>query len=358
VKGTKRKKREAPGCYLVNYEALKKLCEKQGKWIGDVLDEIDLSRHTKEKIERNEPIRPSSVKQLAEVVGAEHMNEIVRRVEDAEIPSQSHEGSTVGKPIDEWVEEKVLTKWITTVNGLQYRILKMRHQDMKDSFARAKCYDLSDLADDERTRIKHLLVRHPTVCRTVSVSPRVMVNERSVQDPTGKYYWVIDRWVDGPYLSDVLDKETLSPVEALRIAREIAEGLKHLHDHSIIRRELSPRFVLLRNPDRSVVLTDFELAKLLDTGPTVSKDWPQDPYRAPEVGDGKIDARADIYSWGRIVIHMAVGTLPPIGQERKTLRGSDLPEELIGLLTRCVALPPSDRPNSMTDVIKVLDSLS
>jgi hypothetical protein len=94
VKGTKRKKREAPGCYLVNYEALKKVCEKQGKWIGDVLDEIDLSRHTKEKIERNEPIRPSSVKQLAEVVGAEHMNEIVRRVEDAEIPSQSDEGST------------------------------------------------------------------------------------------------------------------------------------------------------------------------------------------------------------------------------------------------------------------------
>ena len=64
-----------------------------------------------------------------------------------------------------------------------------------------------------------------------------------------------------------------------RVMRQIAEGLKALHAAEIIRRELSPRFVLLRESGiESVVLTDFELGKLFDGSPTVASDWPSDPY--------------------------------------------------------------------------------
>ena len=84
----------------------------------------------------------------------------------------------------------------------------------------------------------------------------------------------------------------------------IACGLKALHRAGIIRRELSPRFVLLREADDRPILMDLELAKLSEGVPTVSpQEWPEDPYRAIEVGgDAPIDARADLYSWGRIFV--------------------------------------------------------
>ena len=62
--------------------------------------------------------------------------------------------------------------------------------------------------------------------------------------------------------------------------REIAGGLSALHRAQIVMRELAPSRVLLAKSDGRAVLTDFELAKLLAGGPTVSpgEEWPEDPY--------------------------------------------------------------------------------
>jgi hypothetical protein len=351
----KTRKRRPLGCFIIDFGRLEKACQAQQKSVESVLHRIDVSHHTIDNIRKGRPVRPGTVASLEEELGEQFTDRYARRIGAEDAPL---EVMAADKQLGEWMEPKVLTKWIPTTNGLQYRVLKMRHQDVTASFARVKCYELADLSDDERRRIRHLLLRHPTVCRQLPVSPRIAVNERTFQDSTGNYWWVIDRWVDGPFLSEVVAKETWPLVEILRIGREMAEGLNLLHEHSIIRRDLSPQFVLLASPNRSVMLTDFELAKLLDAGPTVSKDWPTDPYRAPEVGDGNVDARADIYSWGRIVTQMALGVLPPVGKDREQLRRSPLPEELKELLRRCVALPRSDRPRAVPDVLKVLDSLS
>ena len=103
--------------------------------------------------------------------------------------------------------------------------------------------------------------------------------------------------------------------------RELAEGLQALHDHGIVRRELTPESIVLREADSSVLLTDLELAKLLDGSPTVSLRWNETPYLAPEVHSGKVDARSDIFSWGQILYHAATGTRPDEDSESNCVRG-------------------------------------
>ena len=81
----------------------------------------------------------------------------------------------------------------------------------------------------------------------------------------------------------------------------IGEGLQALHVAKIIRRELAPRFIILRAKDGAPVLTDFELAKLLEGRPTVAPKggWPDDPNQATEVsGEGKQHEKYDVpFSW-------------------------------------------------------------
>jgi serine/threonine protein kinase len=137
----------------------------------------------------------------------------------------------------------------------------------------------------------------------------------------------------------------------------IAAGLLALHEAKVVRRELSPRFVTLRKKDLSPVLTDFELAKLLDGAPTVSPagGWPDDPYLAPEVvSRGTVDGRADLYSWGRVFVRCLTGRLPEPGADADAVRASALPAAVRSVLVACLALPRSDRPASAADVLKAL----
>lgn len=102
------------------------------------------------------------------------------------------------------------------------------------------------------------------------------------------------------------------------------------------------------------LLTDFELAKLLGNAPTVSADWPDDPYRAPEVETGSADKRADLYSWARILVHAALGRLPAIGEDAESLSSIELPRALKPLVCDCLSPAPSDRPGSLDKLLRPL----
>jgi serine/threonine protein kinase len=132
--------------------------------------------------------------------------------------------------------------------------------------------------------------------------------------------------------------------------------LQGLHEHGIVRRELNPATIVIRNSDGRAILTEFELAKLIDRGPTVSTgEWPVDPYRAGEADADDIDVRADIYSWARIAIHALAGHLPEIGSEQSTLDEIDLPSAVRECLTMSAAVFRSDRPDSIDAVVPVIE---
>lgn len=346
------------GVVELDYGGLTAVCKEQGKLVDDVFDEAELARHTRERIEDGHGIRRSTLGALLKVLGPQNLGRILLHESNPSTQAQDGSGQSRSDPLAEWTEPQFLTPWITLPNDLQYQVSKRRHRHLTETFARVKCYELRFLSDEERKRRSEHLLRHPTVCRKLTPNPRIPINQGAFPDSWWDCWWVIDYWIDGTPLSDVLASERFSLPEIVRIGRELAEGLKLLHDNGMVRRELNPKHVLLRTPDRSVVLTDFELAKLLGGAPTVAKGWPADPYRAPELGEEEAAISVDIYSWGRIMIYMALGLLPAAGREKKSLHGSDLPESLIDLLVRCVGDSPRSRPGTMQNVLDALSAVT
>ena len=96
----------------------------------------------------------------------------------------------------------------------------------------------------------------------------------------------MDRWIEGTTLAEQLDAGAWPAEQLPRLAAELLRGLDGLHCAGVVFRELAPCRVLIAADDGRAVLTDFELAKLMDNVPSVSGDWPTDPYRAPRSGIG------------------------------------------------------------------------
>jgi serine/threonine protein kinase len=146
----------------------------------------------------------------------------------------------------------------------------------------------------------------------------------------------------------------LNTVLLQKVVRQIAEALQALHEHGIVRRELTPEFITLRDADLSVLLTDLELAKILEGGRTVSTDWKENPFVAPEVFRGECDVRTDLFSWGQILYYAATGKKPDKPPNPAAFLGVELPRAVKQVATKCVATMPKDRPGSMEDVLKAI----
>lgn len=261
--------------------------------------------------------------------------------------------------VGDWLAAEQVSRWIEATNGLQYRIFKMEHRFLDDGrLARGKVYDMSGLSDADRSAMVEHLQRHPQVCQKIGPHPNVAVNLTALPDANARDWWVIDRWVEGPTLKQAIASGELATSKLPAVMRGIAEGLAALHRNGYLRRELSPKFVILEEGTGAPVLTDFELAKLLTAGPTVAdkSDWRHaaDPYRAPEVSAGSSDLgpEIDIYSWGRILLHAATGELPAADSTEENAAVTKLPRAIRELVAACVSIDRAKRPRSMDEVLR------
>lgn len=258
--------------------------------------------------------------------------------------------------IHEWLLDRPESKWITASNQLQFRIWRLQHEHLP-KYGRGKCYDLEGMATEERSRCRSHLLRHAEVCSKIGRHPNIITNVTTCESPQKNGWWVIDEWIDGVTLSERMRQGSIDRREAIEISLQIAAGLNALNQCGIVRRELTPQSILLESNTNRVVLTEFELAKLLDGSPTVSNDdWPVDPYRAPEAGSDDVDHRADIYSWARITMQMLLGELPPEGDATTQLKAAKLPKQVESLLSKCAAVSRRARPDNLADVITALTS--
>lgn len=252
--------------------------------------------------------------------------------------------------VHEYVVAEVLSDWMTASNGLKFQLCRLRHLEL-DRQARGKRFDLREMPTDEEQRCRTWIKRHPEVCHALNEHPNVIRNLTAFFDPAESFYWVIDAWVEGMTLQRRLRHGAMNLAEARQLMLDMANGLMALHEQGIIRRELNPASVLIREPDGRAILTEFELSKLIDRGPTVSNgDWPTDPYRAGEADGDDVDVRADIYSWARIAIHALLGTLPDAGTEAGALGALELPVCIRDLLERAVSALRHQRPTLLVGI--------
>jgi len=164
--------------------------------------------------------------------------------------------------------------------------------------------------------------------------------------------------VEGPTLSERLERGAIPVDEALDIARQTAEALEYAHEHGIVHRDLKPANIKVAD-DGTVKLLDFGLAKAQEgeaapargsafaESPTLSHRATAAgvilgtaPYMAPEQARGKpVDRRADIWAFGVVLLEMLTG--------RPVFRGDTVTDILAAIVKSepdFTALPPQTPP--------------
>lgn len=134
--------------------------------------------------------------------------------------------------------------------------------------------------------------------------------------------------IEGETLKSRLEKNPLSPQEALKVVSEVAEALEEAHRQRIIHRDLKPANIMLTTSGRAKVL-DFGLAKRLEPKlresqlETLTKTEMADELTAPgtllgtvaymspeQLRRQKLDQRSDIFSLGVVLHELLSGSHP------------------------------------------------
>lgn len=121
--------------------------------------------------------------------------------------------------------------------------------------------------------------------------------------------FIVMEYVAGKSLHDSAYGKQIDPGEAGRIVLATCRGLHHAHDHDILHRDVKPANILL-DPTAEPKLGDFGLAMATsDTGSDVVV-YGTPGYAAPEVYEGKPDARSDVYAAAIILYQLLTGHIP------------------------------------------------
>jgi serine/threonine protein kinase len=340
------------GKVRLNPHVMKRLLLGRGWTLRDYCKHTDTQMRTAQKVFRKEPIQVSTARFVAEVFDTAMLDIIdVAEYTPAALASDANAELGTG----EWAIGKALTPVITIANGLQYRVFAMNHAFEPNRRGRGKRYEFHERNDEDKERTRHAMSRHLSVCEKLAPSSYFPTCYSTFPDQDRDTWWVIDQWIDGPSLAKRLERGPLDAPDVYNVGKQIAEAIVAAHDTDVIIRELTPQSILLRDDSSDIVLTDFELAKLTEDYPTVSADdWPESPYRAPEVGAGEIDRTVDIYAWGRIMSHATLGRLPDRGQEARELKFSMASKGWIELLVACTQLQRSKRPSQTAHVVETI----
>jgi serine/threonine protein kinase len=197
--------------------------------------------------------------------------------------------------------------------------------------------------------------------------------------------YIVMELLEGESMAAVLARTTESPAEprqAAAVAGQVASALALAHEKGIIHRDLKPDnvfFALGRQAPFGVKILDFGIAKLAtDNFGATSHTRPGSllgtpAYMAPEQcrGIAGIDHRVDIYALGCITFEMVAGrrvfTMEAQGDllvahiqqppPRLASCAPDVPAGLDELVAAMLAKNPDDRPQTMGEVISLLEAL-
>lgn len=203
-------------------------------------------------------------------------------------------------------------------------------------------------------------------------------------------FFLIQEYLRGETLADVLEQGPLSADRALHIAKQVAGALQAVHEMKIVHRDVKPSNVMLiQDTEDEAKLIDFGFARVpmermsvaRADDPLHDKDGMWDPdtmfgtvgYLAPEAVEGvdAIDGRSDLYALGASMYEMFTGKPPfeapttaelfqlhssqppPAFFERAPLR--QVPASVEGVVMRLLAKDPAERYQSGEEVIAALD---
>ena len=160
---------------------------------------------------------------------------------------------------------------------------------------------------------------------------------------------VIEEYIEGRNLSDILNEYRFSEEEGCHILKEVCRALYPLHmaEEPVICRDLKPENIMLTLQNH-VKLVDFDIARIAN--PEKNRDtvvMGTVGFASPEqFGGHQTDSRSDIYSLGMILNYLILGKSPVDGiVEGKT---GDV-------IRRCIAVNPNERYQSVKSLELALE---
>lgn len=189
---------------------------------------------------------------------------------------------------------------------------------------------------------------------------------------------IVLEYAEGCTLRAVLADGLPPPALAVRLAREIAEGLAAAHGAGLVHRDLKAENVVV-TPEGHAKILDFGLVKALDReagedsltdhGTVLGTYHAMSPEQA---SGGAVDARSDLFSLGVLLYEMLAGRSPFLGRTpRETLKRvlvdqpppigalrPDLPAGLGALIGRLLEKDPDARPRSAREVAQALEEVA
>src|SRR4029077_12685180 len=190
----------------------------------------------------------------------------------------------------------------------------------------------------------------------------------------GQHFFAMD-YVEGLTLAQLVAQGPLPGRQAATYLKTIAEAIHFAHERNVLHRDLKPSNVLIDSATDQPRVTDFGLAKRLEseTEMTLSGQLLGSPnYVSPEQAAAKrgtVGKRSDVYSLGAILYHLLTGR-PPFQGETLTdvlqqladddplaprLLTSRVPRDLETICLKCLEKEPSRRYQSARELADELD---
>ena len=177
-------------------------------------------------------------------------------------------------------------------------------------------------SSEERSRFEHeaqaaAALHHPNICTIYEI------NE------TDEQTFISMAYLDGEGLNERIDRGRLKPVEAIRIALQVARGLKAAHEKNIIHRDIKSSNIIVAVDGRATIM-DFGLAKSVRQTHATQRGAQIGTiaYMSPEQTRGDtVDHRTDIWALGILLYEMVAGRRPFQGDYDEAVIYSILNEE-------------------------------
>ena len=196
-----------------------------------------------------------------------------------------------------------------------------------------------------------------------------------VGEDYGQHYFAME-YCEGEPLEHLLQRKSRLPAdEALRIIAQVARGLQHAHEKSLIHRDIKPANIFITT-DGTAKILDLGLSKQLSeeqsfntqTGAVLGTPH----FMSPEQINGakNIDRRADIYSLGVTLYNLVTGSTPYGGSNAMSILNKHLndpipdprqicPEitaQCASIIRRMMAKSANDRYQSCAELLVAIEA--
>jgi TolB-like protein/Tfp pilus assembly protein PilF/predicted Ser/Thr protein kinase len=181
-------------------------------------------------------------------------------------------------------------------------------------------------------------------------------------------------YVEGQSLRKKLESGPLELDEALRIALQVAEGLKIAHKKGVVHRDIKSANIMVTEDNQAKIM-DFGLARMAG-GTLITQEGTAMgtiAYMSPEQAQGEeVDHRTDIWSFGVVLYEMFGGQLPFMGEHDQAVvysilnkkpkplaeLRSEIPLSIGQVIDKALEKNPDNRYQQIDELLDDLKSIS